>query len=57
VSRLAAASFAAGVAVMLAFDATLTRIVGVALLLSGIALGAWAIATPEFLEDDRDGQP
>lgn len=51
----AAAVFLAGVALMLIFDATLTRIAGVVLLLSGIALGAFAIATPEFTTDDDPG--
>jgi len=55
VSRVAAGAFLAGVALMLAFDATLTRIAGVVLLLGGIALGAFAIATPEFASDDESG--
>ena len=44
--------FLAGAALMLVFDATLTRIAGVVLLLGGIALGAFAIATPEFTADE-----
>ena len=47
-SRAAAATFVAGVVLMLAFDATLTRIAGVLLLMGGIALGVFAIATPAF---------
>ena len=51
---LAVAAFGLGVALMLAFDATLTRIAGVALLLGGIALGVFAIASEEFIgQEDR----
>ena len=54
--RLAITVFGLGVAVMLAFDATLTRIAGVALLLGGIALGVFAIASEEFVAgEERDG--
>ena len=54
--RLAIAAFGLGVALMLAFDATLTRIAGVALLLGGIALGVFAIASEEFVAgEERDG--
>ena len=49
-SRAAAATFVLGVALMLAFDETVTRIAGVLLLLGGIGLGVFAIATPEFTE-------
>jgi len=51
-SRVAAAVFLLGVALMLAFDESLTRIAGVLLLLGGIGLGAFAIATPEFTSED-----
>ena len=51
-SRAAAATFILGVALMLAFDETITRIAGVLLLLGGIGLGVFAIATPEFTEDE-----
>ena len=48
----AAAAFILGAALMLVFDETPTRIAGVVLLLAGIGLGAFAIATPEFTADD-----
>ena len=44
----AALVFLLGAGLMLAFDETLTRIAGVVLLLGSIALGAFAIATPDF---------
>lgn len=49
-SRAAAATFLLGAALMLAFDETLTRIAGVVLLLAGIGMGVFVIATPEFTE-------
>jgi hypothetical protein len=49
-SKAAAAAFILGAALMLAFDTTITRILGVILLLTGIGLGVFAIATPEFTE-------
>ena len=51
-SRAAAVVFILGAALMLGFDETLTRIFGVLLLLGGIGLGVFAIATPEFKEDE-----
>jgi len=54
-SRYAAATFILGVVLMLAFDATLTRIAGVLLLMGGITMGAFAIASPEFTRDDESG--
>ncbi len=53
-ARFAIAAFATGAALMLVFDATATRIAGVVLLLSGIALGVFAIATDEFIAGDDD---
>jgi hypothetical protein len=50
--RLAAAVFTLGAVLMLAFETTPTRIAGVLLLLVGIALGAFAIASEEFLSGD-----
>ena len=52
--RGAVAAFIAGVAVMLVFETTFTRILGVGLLFAGIALGVFAILTPEFLAGDDD---
>ena len=51
-SRLAAVTFLIGVVLMLAFDETITRIAGVILLLGGISLGVFVIATPEFTSED-----
>lgn len=51
-SRAAAAAFILGAVLMLAFDETITRVLGVLLLLAGIGLGAFAIATPEFTSDE-----
>ena len=51
-ARIAIAAFATGAVLMLFFDETVTRIAGVALLLSGIALGLFAIATDEFIAGD-----
>lgn len=53
-SQAAAASFSLGVALMLVFDSTPTRVAGVVLLLFGIALGVFAVATPEFTRDDEE---
>jgi hypothetical protein len=50
--RYAAVTFLLGVALMLAFDETLTRIAGVLLLMGGIGLGVFVIATPEFTRDE-----
>lgn len=52
--QLAAAAFIVGLLLILVIDAPLARIVGVPLTFLGIALGVAAIATPEFLEGDRD---
>ena len=52
--RATLACFAIGVALMIVFDATVTRILGVALLLAFIVLGLFAIATPEFLGRPED---
>jgi L-asparagine transporter-like permease len=45
--------FALGVVLMLAFDATVTRVLGVALILAFIALGTFTIATPEYLSEEE----
>jgi len=55
--RLPAATIGAligGVTLMLAFDLTVTRILGVALILAFIVLGTFTIATPEYLGEDGD---
>jgi hypothetical protein len=53
-TRLALVALAAGLVLMLGFEATLTRIAGVLALLAFIALGVFAIATPDFLGEDED---
>jgi drug/metabolite transporter (DMT)-like permease len=52
--RLAAVAFGLGAVLMLVFDSTPTRIAGVLLLIGAIVLGAFAIASHEFLADDED---
>ena len=51
-TRAAAVTFVLGAVLMLAFDETITRVAGVLLLLGGIGLGVFAIATPEFIGED-----
>jgi hypothetical protein len=51
---VALASFALGVALMIPFEATITRILGVAALFGAIVAGVFAIASPELLSDDED---
>jgi hypothetical protein len=48
------ACFALGSAVMLAFEAPLARIVGVALLFGFIVSGIFLVADPEFLARDEE---
>jgi hypothetical protein len=43
----------AGLALMIPFEATLTRVLGIAALFAFIVVGVFAIANPDFLE--RDG--
>ena len=52
--RAAAAVFLLGLALLLLVDAGIGRIIGVPLIFLGLGLGVAAIATPEFLERDRD---
>ena len=51
---LALGSFVLGVALMIPFESTLTRIVGIAALFAAIVAGVFAIARPEFLEAGDD---
>ena len=51
---LALGSFVLGVALMIPFEYTLTRIAGVAALFAAIVAGVFAIARPEFLEEEDD---
>jgi hypothetical protein len=43
----------AGVALMIPFEATITRILGISLLFAFIVGGLFLIAAPRFLERDR----
>jgi hypothetical protein len=52
---LALAAFVLGVALMIPFEYTITRILGVALLFCAIVAGVFAIATPELLSEDDEG--
>ena len=53
---LALASFALGVALMIPFEATITRVLGVAALFGAIVAGVFAIASPELLAEDEEKQ-
>lgn len=48
------ASLAAGLVLMIGFDAALTRILGVLALFAFIVTGVFLIADPEFLDRDED---
>ena len=48
-------SFVAGLAVMLAFESTPARVLGVVLLFTFIVSGVFLIADPAFLAEDGDG--
>lgn len=50
-------SLAVAGVLMIVFDQTLSRIVGVLALLAFIVLGVFTIATPEYLSDNRDRDP
>jgi hypothetical protein len=52
--KLAAVCFLLGLGLVLLVDLGIARIVGVPLIFVGIALGVTAIASPPFLEADRD---
>jgi hypothetical protein len=51
---LALGSFVLGVALMIPFEYTLTRVAGVAALFGAIVAGVFAIATPETLAAEED---
>lgn len=53
-SRVAAACFVVGCLLVLLVEAGIARIIGVPLIFTGICLGVAAIASPGFLERDRD---
>lgn len=52
--RIAAACFLVGLGLILLIDLGIARIIGVPLTFIGIALGVAAIATPAFLEGDKE---
>ena len=52
--RAAAACFLVGLGLVFLVDLGVARIIGVPLIFVGIALGVRAIASPEFLEADRE---
>jgi hypothetical protein len=52
--RIAAACFVIGCLLVFVVEAGIARIVGVPLIFVGILLGVAAIASPDFLERDRD---
>jgi hypothetical protein len=57
--RLRYAALSAGalaVLVMVPFEHTVTRIIGVILMLSFVVLGVFAIATPEYLDVDPEDE-
>ena len=45
--------FVVGVLLMIPFEAWFTRVLGVGLLFAAIVVGVFAIATPEFIEDEE----
>ena len=53
-TRIAAACFLIGLGLVFLVDLGVARIVGIPLAFAGIALGVRAIASPEFLEGDRE---
>lgn len=48
--------FVVGASVMFFFDHWTTLLIGMALQVAAIALGAFTVAAPEFLERDREQQ-
>ena len=52
--RLTIGCFLLGSAVMIAFEAPLARIVGVALLFGFVVSGVFLVASPEFLAGDEE---
>lgn len=47
-------AFALGVGLMIPFEATITRVLGVGFLLAAIVGGAFVIAEPGFLSSDEE---
>jgi hypothetical protein len=48
------ACFILGVALMIPFEAALTRVLGVACLAAFVVCGTFLVASPDFLEGDGD---
>ena len=53
-ARAAALCFLVGLGLVFLVDLGIARIVGVPLTFAGIALGVRAIASPDFLEGDKE---
>ncbi len=53
-ARIAAACFLIGLGLVLLINLDIARIIGVPLTFIGIALGVAVIASPDFLEGDRE---
>ena len=53
-TRAAIAAGALGALLMIVFDVWFTRLLGVLLLFAFITLGVFAIASPPFLEEERE---
>jgi hypothetical protein len=51
---LTTACFVGGAALMVGFEATITRVLGMAALFAFIVSGVFLIADPAFLEPDED---
>ena len=54
--RVAAAAFLLGLGLVFLVELNVARIIGVPLIFAGIALGVAAIASPDFLSGDREGE-
>jgi hypothetical protein len=53
---VALACFLLGCALMVPFETTVTRVLGVIALFAAVVIGVFAIATPDLLSADRDGE-
>ena len=52
--RVAAIAFLLGLGLVFLVELSIARIIGVPLIFVGIALGVASIASPDFLQGDRD---
>lgn len=55
--KIAAATFLLGLLVLLVFEPTVLRALGVIGIFVGLVAGTFAIATPSFVAGDRDEGP